>query len=121
MAMTLDRQIPIFAAMQTPVETFTDDLCGMQTTHRELLLPRLLPQQIEIGIRHSIQKHEEDTGLVEKAVAWILAPVFFCCVVAEKAKPPHTWEATEVFSRVVISFMLKLFVLATNLTRGQLK
>ncbi|GMF11809.1 unnamed protein product [Phytophthora lilii] len=107
--------------MHTPVARFTDDLCGlvrMQTGHPELLLPTSLP---EIDARHTIGEQTDGGGLADKAVAWMLAPVFFCCVVAEKAKPPQTWEATEVFSRVVVAYMLRLFVMVADLTGGGLQ
>ncbi|ETL36665.1 hypothetical protein L916_11373 [Phytophthora nicotianae] len=113
--LTLARPKAIIAVMYTPGAQFTNELDRME------LLPPSLPRQKDIGGTHGIQEQTEDTGLVDKAVAWMLAPVFFCCVVAEKAKPPHTWEATEVFSRVVISFMLKLFVLAKDLPWEQFK
>ncbi|KAG7383376.1 hypothetical protein PHYPSEUDO_003692 [Phytophthora pseudosyringae] len=118
---TLDRHIPILSAIQTPAATLTGrrGIVHMQMARPELLLPASPPQQIEIDTRCGIQEQKEDAGLADKAVAWMLAPVFFCCVVAEKAKPPQAWEATEIFSRVVVSFMLKLLVLATDLTRGE--
>ncbi|EGZ22750.1 hypothetical protein PHYSODRAFT_330490 [Phytophthora sojae] len=123
MALTLDAQSSILAAMQTPVVRLTDELCGLvrlQMDHPEVLPLRPLPQHTGIGIgtRHTTAQDQENAGLVDKTVTWMLAPVFFCCIVAEKAKPPQSWEATEVFSRVVVSFMLKLFVLATDLTGG---
>lgn len=121
MAMALDRQA-LVAAMQTPMAKLADNLrrlVQMQTDHPELLPPTSLPGRVEIDTRHTIQEQKEGTGLADEAVAWMLAPVFFCCVVAEKAKPPQTWEATEVFSRVVVSFMLKLFVLVADLTGGE--
>ncbi|KAL3670089.1 hypothetical protein V7S43_004404 [Phytophthora oleae] len=118
-AMAVSHQTPILTATQTPVAKISGDLCGllrMQAAHPELLLPESLPH---IGARYSIQEQKGDLGLTDKALAWTLAPVFFCCVVAEKARPPQTWRTTEVFSRIVVSLMLKLFVLATNLTRGK--
>ncbi|KAJ8566235.1 hypothetical protein ON010_g6889 [Phytophthora cinnamomi] len=118
MTMTIDGQIYIFAAMQTPVAKLTDELWGLvrvQTDHPELLSPTPLSQHIG---RHTVEELE-NARLADKAVSWMLAPVFFCCVVAEKAKSPRTWGATEIFSRVVVSFMLKLFVLTTDLAWGK--
>ncbi|KAH7482140.1 hypothetical protein PRNP1_008059 [Phytophthora ramorum] len=105
--------------MQTPVAKLADDLWAliqMQNNHSDLM-PPTLQRQLEVDIRHTVGA----AGLADKAVAWLLAPVFFCCVVVEKARPPkwHSWASTEVFSRVVVSFMLKLFVLATELAGGE--
>ncbi|OWY92122.1 hypothetical protein PHMEG_00039001 [Phytophthora megakarya] len=101
---------------QTPGAKFTDELwevLRMQMETSELLVSTSIPQQFEMTLRHNFP---DQNGLVDKAVAWILAPIFFGCVVVEQAKPPKTWEATEIFSRIVVSFMLKLFVLVTSLT-----
>ncbi|ETN06469.1 hypothetical protein PPTG_23304 [Phytophthora nicotianae INRA-310] len=84
--LTLARPKAIIAVMYTPGAQFTNELDRME------LLPPSLPRQKDIGGTHGIQEQTEDTGLADKAVAWMLAPVFFCCVVAEKAKPPHTWK-----------------------------
>ncbi|KAE8971856.1 hypothetical protein PR003_g27767 [Phytophthora rubi] len=123
MVLTLDAHRSVLAAMQSPVAKLTDELCGLvrvQTDYPGLLPPTPLPQYVGVGTRHTVQE-QDNAGLADKAVTWMLAPVFFCCVVADKVKSPQTWEATEVFSRVVVSFMLKLFELATDLTGVQHK
>jgi hypothetical protein len=118
-AMALDPQTLVFAAMQTPVARLTDDLWGRFHMQTNSSLPTTLSRRIDVDTRCNAQCQKVDSALVDKAVTWMLAPVFFCCVAAEKAKPPQNWEATAIFSRVVVSFMLKLFVLMTNLTEGQ--
>ncbi|GMF49130.1 unnamed protein product [Phytophthora fragariaefolia] len=104
--------------MQFPVAKVTDELWGLvrvHTDHPEHLMSLTpIPRCIQVDTRHSARE-QEDAALADKAIAWMLAPVFFGCVIAERAKP-QAWEPTAVFSRVVVSFMLKLFMLATGLT-----
>lgn len=53
---------------------------------------------------------------VDAAVEWALAPVFYCCVLADAFKLPAVrWPSPEIFSTVVVSLMLDLLVYATTL------
>ncbi|RLN96375.1 hypothetical protein BBJ28_00025140 [Nothophytophthora sp. Chile5] len=112
---------PLRIAMQPPVTRLTNQLHRFwrhATPQKHQILPTSAACAVDFRSWQMLQAKKNTPGLADRAVTWMLAPVFFCCVIADSAKPPQRWEATEVFSRVVVSFMLKLFVLASKLTAG---
>lgn len=53
---------------------------------------------------------------VDAAVEWVLAPVLYCCVLADSAKlSALRWPSPEIFSTVIVSLMLDLLVCMTSL------
>lgn len=48
--------------------------------------------------------------IVDAAVEWALAPVFYCCVLVDSLQLQLRWPSPEILSSAVVSLMLSVFV-----------
>lgn len=58
--------------------------------------------------------------VTDRAVELALAPVFFCCIALDRVSRPTSLPCTSVFSTSIITFVLNVLTVATELRQKHL-
>lgn len=67
-----------------------------------------------------VHRHRALHKVTDRAMELALAPVFFCCIALDRMSRPTAIPTTSVFSASVITFVLKVLTIATELRQKHL-